>query len=202
MFIIGRFMRDKFRLVITGNPGVGKHTSAKLIAKKFRGSKIIDINKVALINNAILDNNDKYGISIDIKKVTKLIAQETKTNVEGLILVGHLAPYVIDPSRITIAIVLRRSPYELISVFQQRHYTPEKARENIASEILGVSLYDSVMSFGKDKIAEVDTTGEIPARTSAKIVSLLQKELRPQVGFVDWLSLVNKNGDLQRFLEY
>jgi hypothetical protein len=31
---------------------------------------------------------------------------------------------------------------------------------------------------------------------------LLQKKLRPQVGFVDWLSLVNKNGDLQRFLEY
>ena len=97
---------------------------------------------------------------------------------------------------------MRRSPYELISVFQQRHYASEKARENIASEILGVSLYDSVMSFGKDKIAEVDTTGEIPARTSAKIVSLLQKKLRPQVGFVDWLSLVNKNGDLQRFLEY
>ena len=195
-------MRNRFRLVITGNPGVGKHTSAKLIAKKFRGSKIIDINEVALVNNAILDDNDKYGISIDIKKVSKLIAQETKTNVEGLILVGHLAPYVIDSGRITIAIVLRRSPYELISVFQQRHYASEKARENIASEILGVSLYDSVMSFGKDKIAEVDTTGEIPARTSAKIVSLLQKKLRPQVGFVDWLSLVNKNGDLQRFLEY
>jgi adenylate kinase len=195
-------MRNRFRLVITGNPGVGKHTSAKLIAKKFRGSKIIDINEVALVNNAILDDNGKYGISIDIKKVSKLIAQETKTNTEGLILVGHLAPYVIDPDRITIAIVLRRSPYELISVFQQRHYTSEKARENIASEILGVSLYDSVMSFGKDKIAEVDTTGEIPAQTSAKIVSLLQKKLRPQVGFVDWLSLVKKNGDLQRFLEY
>jgi adenylate kinase len=202
MFIIGRFMRNRFRLVITGNPGVGKHTNAKLIAKKFRGSKIMDINEVALVNNAILDDNGKYGISIDIKKVSKLIAQETKTNTEGLILVGHLAPYVIDPGSITIAIVLRRSPYELISVFQQRHYTSEKARENIASEILGVSLYDSVMSFGKDKIAEVDTTGEIPARTSAKIVSLLQKKLRPQVGFVDWLSLVNKNGDLQRFLEY
>ena len=202
MFIIGRFMRNRFRLVITGNPGVGKHTSAKLIAKKFRGSKIIDINEVALVNNAILDDNDNYGISIDIKKVSKLIAQETKTNAEGLILVGHLAPYVIHPGRITIAIVLRRSPYELISVFQQRHYASEKARENIASEILGVSLYDSVMSFGKDKIAEIDTTGEIPAQTSAKIISLLQKKLRPQVGFVDWLSLVNKNGDLQRFLEY
>ena len=97
---------------------------------------------------------------------------------------------------------MRRSPYELTSVFQQRHYTSEKARENIASEILGVSLYDSVKSFGKDKIAEVDTTGETPARTSAKIVLLLQKKLRAQVGFVDWLSLVNKNGDLQKFLEY
>ena len=31
-------------------------------------------------------------------------------------------------------------------------------------------------------VAEIDTTGEMPAQTSAKIISLLQKKLRPQVG--------------------
>lgn len=193
-------MGTRFRLVITGSPGVGKHTSARLIAKRFQGSKIIDINKLALANNAILEGKD--GTSIDIKKVSRLIEQEAKINTKDLIFVGHLAPYVINPEDVSIAIVLRRSPYELISVFQKRHYSPEKARENIASEILGITLYDSLTAFGRDKIAEVDTTGEMPSQTLDKIVPLLQQKLRPQFGCIDWLSLVYKNNDLQRFLEY
>jgi len=195
-------MRTRFRLVITGSPGVGKHTSARLVAKKFRGSRVIDINKLAIANNAILEGKDRYGTSIDIKKVSRLIEHETKTNRKDLIFVGHLAPYVINPEGISIAIVLRRSPYELISVFQKRHYSPEKAKENIASEILGITLYDSLTAFGKDKIAEVDTTGEMPSQTLDKIVSLLQQKSRPQFGYIDWLPLVNRNNDLQRFLEY
>lgn len=193
-------MGTRFRLVITGSPGVGKHTNARLIAKRFQGSKIIDINKLALANNAILEGKD--GTSIDIKKVSRLIEQEAKINTKDLIFVGHLAPYVINPEDVSIAIVLRRSPYELISVFQKRHYSPEKARENIASEILGITLYDSLTAFGRDKIAEVDTTGEMPSQTLDKIVPLLQQKLRPQFGCIDWLSLVYKNNDLQRFLEY
>jgi adenylate kinase len=195
-------MRTRFRLVITGSPGVGKHTSARLVAKKFRGSRVIDINKLAIANNAILEGKDRYGTSIDIKKVSRLIEHEAKTNRNDLIFVGHLAPYVINPEGISIAIVLRRSPYELISVFQKRHYSPEKAKENIASEILGITLYDSLTAFGKDKIAEVDTTGEMPSQTLDKIVSLLQQKSRPQFGYIDWLPLVNRNNDLQRFLEY
>jgi adenylate kinase family enzyme len=42
----------KLRFVITGNPGVGKHTTAKIIAEKTH-AEIIDINKVAIDNNAI-----------------------------------------------------------------------------------------------------------------------------------------------------
>ena len=195
-------MGTRFRLVITGTPGVGKHTSARLVAKKFRGSRIIDINELAIANNAILEGKDRYGKSIDIKKVSRLIKHEVETNRKSLILVGHLAPYVLNPEEISIAIVLRRSPYELISVFQKRHYSPEKARENIASEILGITLYDSLKAFGKDKIAEVDTTGEMPSQTLGKIVSLLQRKSRRQFGYIDWLSFVNTKNDLQRFLEY
>jgi broad-specificity NMP kinase len=149
-----------------------------------------------------LEGKHRYGTSIDVKKVSRLIKHEAKINRKDLIFVGLLAPYVINPEDISIAVVLRRSPYELISVFQKRHYNPEKARENIASEILGITIYDSLTAFGKDKIAEVDTTGEIPSQTVDKIVLLLQQKLRPQFGYIDWLSLVYKNNDLQRFLEY
>jgi adenylate kinase len=186
------------RLVITGNPGVGKHTCAKLVAEKLNGFEIFDINKMAIDNDAVL----KDGVNINIKKVKTLIQNTTKVNRKGLIFVGHLAPYVLNPAKISKAIVLRRSPYELVSVFRKRNYSIEKARENIASEILGILLYDSVISFGKGKIAEVDVTREAPSQTADRIIAILRNKSRPHVGIVDWLSLVNANGDLQRFLEY
>ena len=186
------------RLVITGNPGVGKHTCAKLVAEKLNGLEIFDINKMAIDNDAVL----KDGVNINIKKVKTLIQNTTEANQKGLIFVGHLAPYVLDPAKISKAIVLRRSPYELVSVFRKRNYSIEKARENIASEILGILLYDSVISFGKGKIAEVDVTREAPSQTADRIIAILRNKSRPHVGIVDWLSLVNANGDLQRFLEY
>jgi adenylate kinase len=196
-------VRKGFRLVITGGPGVGKHTSARLVAKKFQGSKIIDINRIAIANNAILDDgDDNFGLSIDVKKVRRLIAYEAKTHRNNLIFLGHLAPYVVNPSKISMAIVLRRSPYELISVYRKRHYSSEKTRENIASEILGITLFDSLKSFGKAKLAEIDTTGETPLQTLDKVVSLLQENSRPRFGYIDWLSLVIRNNDVQRFLEY
>ncbi len=48
----------KLRFVITGNPGVGKHTSAKIIAEKI-DAEIIDINNVAIDNNAIGKKTDR-----------------------------------------------------------------------------------------------------------------------------------------------
>jgi adenylate kinase len=200
--LVTELMKKTLRLVITGNPGVGKHTCAKLVARKLRGIEMIDINKMVIAKDAILAIDEKYGIDIDIKKASTLIGRIIETNRKGLIFVGHLAPYVINPAKISIAIVLRRSPYELVSVFEKRHYSSEKARENIASEILGISLYDSVKSFGKSKIAEVDVTRKTPSQTSDKIIAVLRKKSKPHVGFVDWLSLVHSNGDLQRFLEY
>jgi adenylate kinase len=195
-------MKRPARLVITGNPGVGKHTCARLVARKLKGFKIFDINKMAIVNNAVLKVDEKYGVDINIRKVRMLVENTIASNDKGLIFVGHLAPYVIDPVKISKAIVLRRSPYELVSVFRKRHYTNEKANENIASEILGVSFYDSLTSFGKNKIVEVDVTGEKPLQTADRIIALLKNRSMRHVGSVDWLSLVYNNGDLQRFLEY
>lgn len=203
MVVRSRHVRERFILVITGGPGVGKHTAARLIAKKFRGSKIIDINKMLIDNNAISDDgDDNFGSGIDVKKARRLIDYETKINRNNFILFGHLAPYVVNPRKISMAIVLRRSPYKLISVYRKRHYSSEKTRENIASEILGITLYDSMKSFGRAKLAEIDTTGQTPLQTLDEIVSLLQGSSKARLGYIDWLSLVGRNHDVQKFLEY
>jgi len=191
------------RVVITGNPGVGKHTCAKFVSEKLGKAKLIDINRVILSNNEVaLSSNAVNGIGeIDVKKTEKLILEEIK-KAKDVVIVGHLAPYVIRATGIDLVAVLRRSPYQLAKIFRQRKYTPMKMKENIAAEILGITLYDSVETFGKERVAELDTTGKTPEDIAKDIVSKLKKKSRKQIGIIDWLSLVYEKGDAQKFLEY
>jgi adenylate kinase len=191
----------KLRLVITGNPGVGKHTSAKIIAEKI-DAKIIDINDVAIDNNARGKNTD-LGFDVDVKKLVRVLGKLLKTK-RDLVLVGHLAPYVLKPGEISLVAVLRRSPYELEKTLKKRGYSVDKVRENVASEILGTSLYDSLKTFGKRKVAEFDTTGKSPEETGDEILAALQKKpkSKPKLLGIDWLILVSEKGDMRRFFKY
>lgn len=185
------------KLVITGNPGVGKHTSAKIIAEKL-DAETIDINRVAIDHGAIARKTSR-GFEVDVKKLVRLLAKMTKPRKDQII-VGHLAPYVIKPAGIRVVAVLRRSPYELEKTLEKRGYSPGKVRENLASEILGVSLYDSIKTFGKRKVVEFDTTSKTPDRTANEIMRTMYKRPRPAV--IDWLPVVSEKGDLQKFFEY
>ena len=192
----------KLRLVITGNPGVGKHTSAKIIAEKI-DAEIIDINEVAVDNNAIGKKTD-LGLDVDVKRLVRLLQKLLKTKKRDLVIVGHLAPYVLKPAGINLVAVLRRSPYELEKTLKKRGYSVDKVTENVASEILGTSLYDSLKTFGKRKVAEFDTTGKSPEGTAGEILTILQKNTKskPKLLGIDWLILVSEKGDMRRFFKY
>jgi adenylate kinase len=193
---------EKIRLVITGNPGVGKHTSAKIIAEMIN-AEIIDINQVAIDNNATRKRTD-LGLDVDVKRLVRLLEKLLKTKKRDLVIVGHLAPYVLKPAGISLVAVLRRSPYELEKTLKKRGYSVDKVRENVASEILGTSLYDSLKTFGKRKVAEFDTTGKSPEETADEILTTLQKNTKskPKLLGIDWLILVSEKGDMRRFFKY
>lgn len=185
------------KLVITGNPGVGKHTSARIVAEK-TDAEIIDINMVAIDIDGIAEKTE-LGLEVDVKKLAKLLAKMLKGKKDKIV-VGHLAPYVVKPAGISMVAVLRRSPYELEKTLEKRGYSHRKIRENIASEILGVSLYDSIKTFGKRKVAEFDTTDKTPGQAANEIMRALRK--KPRSAGIDWLSMVSEKGDMQRFFEY
>ena len=191
----------KLRFVITGNPGVGKHTTAKIIAEKINAD-IIDINDVAIDNNATGKKTD-LGLDVDVKRLVRLLEKQLKAE-RDLVIVGHLAPYVLKPVGISLVAVLRRSPYELEKTLKKRGYSVDKARENVASEILGTSLYDSLKTFGKRKVAEFDTTGKTPKETVDEILAALQKKpiSKSKLIGIDWLNLVSEKGDMRRFFKY
>lgn len=191
-------MLKTFRLVITGNPGTGKHTSAHRVAEKLQ-AEIIDINKVALENDAILSKTDR-GADVDVKKLARILSSMLKKK-SSFVVVGHLAPYVIKTTGIDMVAVLRRSPTKLESTLAERKYSREKINENVSAEILGVLLYDAIKAFGKRKIAEFDTTNRTPVETSDQIIATLQKKSPKKVGIVDWLAILSED-EVQKFFAY
>ncbi|MGQ0376987.1 MAG: adenylate kinase family protein [Nitrososphaerota archaeon] len=181
-------------LVITGNPGVGKHTISKLVAKKLN-YEILDINKIALKSMNIKKTSGTADI--DTKKVKSVIK---KIITKNSLVVGHLAPYVLTKSQIKAVVVLRKNPYSLISVYKERKYTRQKVIENLDSEILGVIAYDSIKKFGINKVYQIDTTKKSLAMIVKKIQSIFENNFKQDK--VDWLTLVVHKNDLKKFFTY
>ena len=177
-------------IVITGNPGVGKHTIAKEIAEILE-LNILDINKIAKDEGLFEKNQDTNDI--DTKKLEKIFSTR---NLENNIIVGHLAPYVLDLQQVKIMIVLRRNPYDLISVYKDRNYTDKKSIENAGSEVLGIITHDAKSKF-QDKVFQVNSSEKTIKDTIKKVMSVISSNKGNEE--VDWLDLVTKNNDLNKF---
>lgn len=181
-------------IIITGNPGVGKHTIAKSIGKILK-YKIFDINQIAL-ESGIYEKNDET-VDVDINKLKNILKNKIKTK---SIVVGHLAPYVVTKKHVKRAVILRKNPYRLIPIYKKRKYSAKKISANVGSEILGIIAYDSVKKFGINKSHQIDTTSKsIPKITNVVINSLKGKFKNDKV---DWLTLVSKKNDLKKFFPY
>ena len=177
-------------IVITGNPGVGKHTITQEIAEKLE-LPIIDINSIAKDAGLFEKNKDTYDV--DTVKLEKILEQKIS---EKKVIVGHLAPYVLDKNKVKIVIVLRRNPYDLISVYKERKYTDKKSKENLGSEVLGVIAHDAISKF-QEKVFQINTSGKSIQEIVDRVMTLISSNEGNEE--VDWLDLVTKNNDLKKF---
>ena len=187
--------RNCVKLVITGNPGVGKHTIAELFIKQDSFYNIFDISKFA-IEKGFGEQVDE-DIEVDTTKIKNEIK---KSDLEKSVIVGHLAPYVLDESNIDIVIILRKNPYDLIGIYEKRDYQKSKIKENTGSEILGVIANDSIAAFGKEKSFEIDTTEKTPEIILKEINNIIRNHEGGDI--VDWLGLVEEKNEINKFFDY
>lgn len=177
--------------MITGNPGTGKHTVSSRLADDL-GYTVLDLNQIA-IKHGVFEKKDSTR-DVDTKKLAKIIK---KIIAKDSIVVGHLAPYVVERSQIKLAVILRKNPYKLIPIYKKRNYSKKKQTENAASEILGIIAHDSIKKFGLAKSRQIDTTGITVAQTVNKVKLILKKKSKGDN--VDWLGMVAKKNDFAKF---
>ncbi|KEQ56211.1 adenylate kinase protein [Marine Group I thaumarchaeote SCGC RSA3] len=177
-------------IVITGTPGVGKHTIGEKLAQKSK-LDIIDINEIAK-NSGLFEQNDESN-DIDTEKLQEIIKEKISNK---CIIIGHLAPYVLEKDKISMVIVLRRNPYDLIKVYDERGYSDKKSKENASSEVLGVITYDAKNQF-QDKVVQINVTERTIQEVLEKVESVISGNTNSEE--VDWLDLVTTNNDLKKF---
>jgi len=180
--------------IITGSPGVGKHTVTKKIAEMMK-YKILDVNKIALDSGFFEDANETKDV--DVKKLGRFIKSKIT---KRTLIVGHLAPYVVSKNQIKTVIVLRKNPYQLLKVYKKRKYSKKKIFDNIGSEILGTIAFDSIKKFGKNKTFHIDTSSKSTQTTIKKIQTAFNGKFENDK--IDWLYLVSKRNDLKKFFSY
>ena len=188
--IFNRALLNILVLVLTGNPGVGKHTVSRKLAE-ILGYEIIDVNKEA-VKVGMPKQND--SIDVDVEKTKKILKEKIS---EKSLIVGHLAPFVVSKELVSKAIVLRKNPYDLIQIYEKRNYTDEKKNDNLGSEVLGTITYDSIKKFGNDKTFQVNTTSLTTEQTVKKIVGIVCDNSGGDM--VDWLTEISKKNDFKKF---
>ena len=188
------------KIIVSGTPGVGKHTVSKELSKLLGEIPILDINKVILSENLLVSPICKN--EVNIKKTFSLLKLMLSSDkYADAIIIGHLAPYVVDPLLVDFAVVLRRSPYELRQIYESRSYSESKIHDNLISEILGIISYDFLEKFKQTDVAEFEINESVlPSVSAQKIVEMyFDKNLR-EFGMIDWFPVVQNDPQMLKFL--
>lgn len=164
--------------MITGGPGVGKHSAARELSRA-TGAPVVDLNRAAAECGAL------DGGEVDARALGRAAAGMPP----GAIVVGHLAPYAVPPG--CRAAVLRRDPRQLRRVYEERGYPGAKSAENCAAEMLGVTAHDALERFGRAKTVQIDATRRTPSQ-----VARMAAEASPPGDAVDWLAEAAARGEL------
>ena len=188
-------------IIVTGTPCVGKTTVASQLAKKL-SAEYINLGEFAEKEKLIIEEDEVRNTGIINESKMRRKIDETLSKVENsnIIIDGHYAGAVVPQSHVTHIFVLRRSPVELRAFMEKSGFQGRKLWENLGSEILDVCLVETLSKHKREKVCELDVTGETLENVTNEIIAILEGCKKCSVGDVDWLGMLEKQGILDEYL--
>ena len=144
-------------IIISGTPGTGKSTLAKLLSKRFNFKRL----NLKPILKKIYEKYDrkKQCYVVDIKKLNKEIIKKIKQSKQSLIISSHLAHH-LPKKYVSLCIITKCSDLKKLKQrLQGRKYSKKKVEENLECEIFDICLNEAKKK--KHKILVVDTCKRI-----------------------------------------
>lgn len=187
--------------MVTGTPCVGKTAVSVLLASRLNA---LHVDLGELVERERLSSGvDKArgALIVDTGRVASRVREILESCELDVIVDGHYAVDVAPAKAVHRVFVLRRDPEELKRLMEAHGFEGKKLWENLAAEILDVSLYDAVRVCGQDRVCEINATSKTVVEVVGEIVSVLEGEKSCAVGIVDWLGKLEKEKRLDEFLK-
>lgn len=165
-------------IALTGTPGTGKSSAAKILKKK--EFAVIELNSEIKRHRLYSGYDRKRKTHVaDFGKIEKFLKKELKQKEyesKTIIIDSHLSHLL--PSRIVDAVVvLRCEPAVLEKRLKKKDWNAEKIRENAEAEIIGLIEYEARKRHRK--VFVIDATKVSPEQAAGKIRKQMIKVFKP-----------------------
>ncbi len=168
------------RMALTGTPGTGKSTVARILATDWSVEEVGDLAE-RLGTARRIGRRRAATRTIDLPETRKAIERGRARGAQ--LWVGHLAHLL--PVRD--AVVLRCHPQELARrLARSGAHRPADIRENLLAEATDVILVEA-LRFGR-RVWEIDTTGRTPSDIASAVAARIRRRGPPSYGRIDWLA--------------
>jgi len=167
------------KIAVTGTPGVGKTTVARLLADEV-DAEYFEVTE-AVREGASAGYDEERGVP-----VADAEALRDTVSGEDVVVDGHIA-HLLKPD---VVVVLRCAPDVVRSRLEERGWSDDKIRENVESEALDIVLAEALDTDAP--VYEFDTTEATPEETVERTVRTLEDD-EERVGVVDWSDYFEKD---------
>ena len=189
-------------IVITGTPGTGKSTLARIISKKVQ-AELFEINTTIVENELYDEWDENRNIPIiDDDKINNFFLNFIKKipNNTKLIAEGHYFEFISDEI-INKIIILRTNPPKLKERLKSRNFSESKINENIQAEILGNIMGVIIHEYQNIPLLQVDTSNDNIEQSSRVIIDFINEKVsatKPSE-FIDWLPILEEKKELEKY---
>ncbi len=160
------------KLLITGTPGTGKTTIAKVLGEVFK-AKVINEKDFAL-KNRLGRFNDENELEIPLLPIQKKVNSFLTKN-KNVIFEGHVLSEV--KIKVDAVIVLKIDPEDLEARLERRSYSPEKIMDNVFCEGIDYCLKHIKKNYSKNKIILVKSSPNYKVTVANILVELSKKSV-------------------------
>ena len=168
------------KIAITGTPGSGKTTLAKMLGKEYKLNIINE--KDFAIQNGIGKFNDENELEIPLLEFEKK-ANEFLLKNDGILLEGHVLCEV--KLKVDYIILISINPEELEARLEQRNYPPLKIMDNVFCEGIDYCKKNVVRNYPKEKIIQISskTTQKLTFMDAVREINLKKPKTTKLLNF-------------------